>query len=156
MKNVFLKISLILLVLPALFLARPSTAHAEEMTCQEATPVVIDIKPVDTANKINLSSRGLLPVAVFSTADFDASQFSPMMAHLQDASQPMDCSSGLAVRWAYSDANGDGRVDLVFFFKVQDLKINTSTTELMLMAHGDYGTSGELHIMGMDGVVVKP
>jgi hypothetical protein len=45
-------------------------------------------------------------------------------------------------------------VDLVFLFRVQDLTLTSSTTEVMLMSHGMYGGE-EIHIMGMDAVIVK-
>ena len=154
MHSLIRKISIVLLVLPLLFLARPSAVRAQEMTCPTPLPVLVDVKPADAVNVIKLSYRGLLPVAVFSTEDFDASRFMPMMAHLSDATAPMDCSGAAAVRWSYSDVNGDGRVDLVFFFRVQDLAFTTSTTEVMLMSHGTYGGE-EVHIMGTDAVIVK-
>ncbi len=147
------KIWIALLVLPALLLVRPSAVRAEEMSCNPM-PVVVDVKPGDTVNKINLSARGLLPVAVLSTQDFDASSFVPEMAHLNDAAAPMDCSGAEAVRWTYTDVNGDGLTDLVFFFRVQDLPLSPNTTAVMLMAHGTYGGEA-LHIMGTDAVIVK-
>jgi hypothetical protein len=154
MINHFRKLSIAFLVLQALFLASAPAAQAEEMTCPTPLPVVIDVKPADAVNKIKLPSFGILPVAVLSTQEFDARQFMPMMAHLQDATAPMDCSGAEAVRWSYSDVNRDGRVDLVFFFRVQDLTLTASTTEVMLMAHGLYGGE-EVHIMGTDQVIVK-
>jgi hypothetical protein len=147
------RILIALLVLPALLLVRPSAARAEEMTCTPQ-PVTVDVKPVDAVNKINLSSRGMLPVAVLSTLDFDVSLFLPEMAHLNDASAPMDCSGAAAVRWAYTDVNSDGRVDLLFFFRVPDLTLTANTSEVMLMAHGMYSGT-EIHIMGTDAVIVK-
>jgi hypothetical protein len=155
MNTLYRKIVIALLLLQALFMVSPSAVYAQEMTCPTPVDVLIDVKPVGTVNKINLTSRGLLPVAVLGTADFDASLFLPMMAHLQDATAPMDCSGAEAVRWAYSDVNGDGRTDLVFFFRVQDLPLTASTTEVMLMAHGMYGGE-EIHLMGTDAVIVKP
>ncbi len=154
MNTLYRKISIVFLVLPLLFLARPSAARAQEMTCPTPLPVVVDVKPADAVNQIKLTARGLVPVAVLSTADFDASMYMPMMAHLSDAAAPMDCSGAAAVRWSYSDVNGDGLVDLVFFFRVQDLALTTSTTEVMLMSHGMYDGE-EVHIMGMDAVIVR-
>ncbi len=150
MMNHFRKILIVFLALQALFLVRPTAARAEEMSCNPL-PVVIDVKPGDSLNRINLTSRGLLPVAVLSTQDFDASSFVPEMAHLSDATAPMDCSGTEAVRWSYADVNGDGLVDLVFFFPVQKLTLTASTTEVMLMAHSQDG----MHIMGTDAVIVK-
>ncbi len=154
MKRLVSRTILLVLVLQALYLASPSIAHADEMTCTPI-PVVIDVKPGDSLNKINPSAKGLLPVAVLSTGTFDASQFAPEMAHLSDANSGMGCEGAQAVRWNYEDVNGDGLVDLVFFFKVQDLNLTTSTTAVMLMAHGSYGST-TIHIMGTDAVVVKP
>jgi hypothetical protein len=152
MNNFYRKILIAFLVLPALFLASPSSARAED--CPTPVPVVVDVIPGGGVAKINMNSKGLLAVAVLSTADFDASQFLPTMAHLNDATAPMDCSGATAIRWKYTDVNGDGLVDLLFFFRVQDLTLTASTSEVMLMAHGMYGGE-EIHIMGMDAVVVK-
>jgi hypothetical protein len=123
------------------------------MTCPEHTPVMVDIKPGSAENKINLAVRGLLPVAVLSTANFDANLFTPEMAHLSDASLAMTegCSGATAVRWVRTDVNGDSLLDLVFFFQVQDLNLTTSSTATTLMAHGIYGDT-TLHIMGSDSV----
>ena len=145
-----------LLVAGLSFVAR-SSASAEEMTCPEHTPVSIDIKPGDYPNKINLSSRGLVPVAVLASQDFDASLFAPEMARLADANTDMSqgCMGAVAVRRKLDDVNRDGRVDLVFFFLTQDLNFTPDTTAAMFMAHGAY-EGGVSHIMGMDSVVVKP
>jgi hypothetical protein len=130
-------------------------AHAQEMTCPEHTPVVIDIKPGSYPNSINLSANGLLPVAVVATPDFDASLFQPEMAHLSDANTAMDevCSGAMPVRWLISDVNKDGKADLVFFFNIQDLDLTPASTAAVFMAHGSYG-GATLHIMGTDTVKV--
>lgn len=132
-------------------------ARAEEMTCPEHTPVVVDIKPGSYPNSINLSSKGRLPVAVLSTAGFDASLFTPEMAHLSDAGTPMSegCMGATAVRWVREDVNRDGQQDLVFFFRTQELGLTASSSAAMLMAHGTYD-GAVLHIMGSDAVRVVP
>lgn len=147
-----------LMLLAALAIPTWSPASAQEMTCpEEHTPVTIDIRPGRYPNLINLSSRGLVAVAVLTTPDFDASQFIPEMAHLSDAATAMTngCSGAMAVRWIYDDENGDGLTDLVFFFRIQDLDLTPSSTAATLMAHGTYGSS-TIHIMGTDSVLVKP
>ena len=132
-------------------------AYAEDMSCPDHTPVVIDIKPGGYPNSINLSSNGLVPVAVITTADFDATLFNPEMAHLSDANTPMTdgCSGAMPVRWALDDVNRDGKKDIVFFFQTQELNLTASSTAATLMAHGSYG-GATLHIMGTDTVNVKP
>ena len=153
MNKLLVKTMIIVLALQGLFLVSPSAVHAQE-ECPAPLMVEIDVKPVDDANKINLSARGLLPVAVLTTETFDASLFTPEMAHLSDASTAMGCTGAEAVRWAYTDVNGDGRLDLVFFFRVQDLDLSSSTTAVTLMAHGAYD-SATLHIEGTDTVIIK-
>src|SRR5512138_4044912 len=103
MKKLILRILVAVLALPIWFLAGTSTVHAQETTCPEPTPVTIDIKPGDASNRINLSARGLLPVAVLTTRDFDASRFAPEMAHLNDADIAMSagCTGAEAVYWKY-------------------------------------------------------
>ena len=148
-----LRIFATLLLAAQLFLLS-TPARAEEMTCPEHTPVSLDIKPGGYPNTINLSSRGLLPVAVLTTDSFDASLFTPEMAHLSDAASTEEgCMGATYVRWTREDVNGDGRLDLVFFFAIQSLDFTTSTTAATLMAHGSYG-SETLHIMGTDTVKI--
>lgn len=155
MQNLKFKTLFVLLFLQAVYLGSPSTVNAEEMACETHTGVTVDVKPGDAINKVNLSSRGLLPVAVLTTEDFDASLFTAEMAHLSDAGMLMGCGGAEAVRWAHTDVDEDGDIDLVFFFRVQDLNLTLDSTAVMLMAHGAYG-SAMIHIMGMDTVLVKP
>ena len=155
MKNPIFRTLSAALILSGLALARPTVARAADMTCPPPVPVTIDIKPGNVQNRIKLSSHGVLAVAVLTTATFDASQFSPEMAHLNDSNTPMAeaCAGASAVRWSLDDENGDGHPDLVFFFNIQDLNFTLSTTSATLMAHGSY--AGTLtHIEGEDSVYV--
>lgn len=155
MNKTLLLISLVLLLLAAQTLTAWSPVLAEDMTCPDHTPVSVDIKPGSDTNPLNLSSRGVVPVAVLTTLEFDASQFTPEMAHLTDAATAMTtgCSGATAVRWTRTDVNGDRQLDLVFFFKTQDLDLTSTTTAATLMAHGVYGAT-TLHIMGTDSVKI--
>ena len=157
MNKLLLRTTTALLVLSAAFLAKPVVVHADSITCPPPVPVTIDIKPGNAKNTVKLSSRGVLAVAVLSTASFDATQFTPEMAHLNDADSPMadTCAGASAVRWSWDDENGDGKADLVFFFKIQDLNFTLSTKAATLMAHGTYG-GAVIHIEGTDVVNVVP
>lgn len=157
MKKRMLRILMTVLTLPVLFLGTPSVARAADMTCPPPTPVTVDIKPGNSQNRVKLSSHGTLAVAVLTTQDFDATQFTPEMAHLNDANTPMAdaCMGASAQHWSLDDENGDGRLDLVFFFNIQDLNFTLSTTAATLMAHGSYSGT-EIHIEGTDTVNVLP
>jgi hypothetical protein len=145
------------LVLQVLFFDNLSAVRAEEMNCPLPTYVTIDIKPGNSQNRIKLSSHGVLAVAVLTTQDFDASQFTPEMAHLSDASIAMTegCTGAIEQRCSLDDENGDGRLDLVFFFRIQDLNLTLSSTAATLMAHGSF-SSVAMHIVGTDSVQVVP
>ena len=157
MKAIMYQVIVVVLLLGALAFSAWSPAQAQEMACPTHTPVSIDIKPGSYPNRINLSSQGVVPVAVLTTPDFDASQFTPEMAHLTDANNAMTqgCMGALAVRWVLDDVNRDGRSDLVFFFNTQDLDLSMTSTAASLMAHGAYGST-ILHIMGTDSVKIGP
>lgn len=156
MKSILFRgLALVLFASLLLFIAW-SPVHAEEMTCPDHMLVTIDIKPGSYPNSIQLASHGVVPVAVLTTSNFDANQFIPEMAHLYDATitASTSCRGAMAVRWTRDDVNGDGRADLVFFFKTEDLDFTPSSTTASLMAHGSYGTSSQ-HIKGTDSVRIR-
>ncbi len=62
--------------------------------------VQIDVKPGDSTNSINLASQGVISVAIFSAADFDARLVDPTSVRFAGAA---------AVQWSLQDVNGDGR-----------------------------------------------
>lgn len=157
MKKLWFRTLIATIVLQVLFFGNLSVVRADEMTCPPPTYITIDIKPGNTQNKIKLSSQGILAVAVLTTQVFDASQFTPEMAHLSDASIAMTdgCTGAMAQRWSLDDENGDGKLDLVFFFKIQDLNLTLNSTAATLMAHGSYN-SVAIHIVGTDSVKVVP
>lgn len=159
MKNFVMRAFVSLLALQTLFFANPSvTVHAQQEPCPPPTSVTIDIKPGGYPNKINLAAKGVLPVAVLTKQDFDASLFAPEMAHLSDATSATttECAGAMAIRWKYEDVNRDGQLDLIFFFRVQDLNFTSNTTSATLMAHGTYHSTPMFHIVGTDSVQIKP
>lgn len=115
------------------------------------TTVDIDIKPGSDPNPINPGSNGLVPVAILSSDDFNATTVDPDSVMLAGAS--------VAVRGKVSksmvheeDVNGDGLVDLVVQVETtgfDDLGAG-GTVELTGTTFG-----GE-DIVGYDEVVIVP
>lgn len=111
-------------------------------------------------NSINLRSGGRLPVAILSTATFDATTVDPSAATLGDE---MDPDTEVAQRQngtffaTTEDVNEDGRMDLVLHFEIQALvdndDLDMSTTELALRAFLDDECT---NIRGVDAVTVRP
>ncbi len=74
--------------------------------------VEIDIKPGGNPNNINPRSKGVVPVAVLTTGDFDASTIDP---------DTVEFAGAEPVRWKLDDVDDDGDEDILFHFKTQDL-----------------------------------
>lgn len=79
--------------------------------------VAIDILPGSTQNVINLRSRGTVPVAILSTADFDAramvDRTSLTFGATGNEASLASCNN------KGSDVNHDGRLDLICHFYIQ-------------------------------------
>ncbi len=110
------------------------------------TPVDIDIKPGSDVNPVNTKSKGVIPVAVYSTADFDATTIDPdtVVFGPNGAAE----SHGKA---HIEDVNGDGLDDVVFHFKTQDSGIVKGDTEASLTG----ATFDETAIEGIDNIKTK-
>jgi hypothetical protein len=105
--------------------------------------VAIDIKPGSDPNSINLGSKGVVPVAVLTTTEFDASNVDPATVRFADA-EP--------VHWAMEDVDGDGDMDLLFHFKTQELNLTEASTEAALTCTTEDG----IDIQGTDTVKIVP
>jgi len=104
----------------------------------------IDIKPCSYPNSINSKSKGVVPVAVLSTDDFDASSVDPRTVSFAGASP---------VRWTMEDVCPlDGKDDMLFHFKTQELDLTEDSTEAFLTG---YTHAGEF-IWGTDTVNIVP
>ena len=87
--------------------------------------MVIDIKPGDEQNNINLKSNGVVPVAVLTTDEFDAAAIEPATAQFAGAAPE---------HWSLEDVDNDGDEDMIFHFKTQELDLDQESTEATLTA----------------------
>ena len=108
--------------------------------------VEIDIKPGSDPNSINPNSMGLVPVAILTTDDFDATTVDPdtlsFMATLDVAGEP-NC-----VRHGLEDVDGDGDIDLVCKFPQKTTWINCDTTQGAIIGE----TFSGQFIIGFDSI----
>ena len=115
---------------------------ANELECEVCViPVDIDVKPGSCPNPLNLKSKGVLPVAVLGTAEFDVTTIDPGTILLI-----REGCEGVAapIRWSYEDVatpftgelcdchdlNGDGYIDLTLKFDTQELVSNLKLDEV--------------------------
>jgi len=111
--------------------------------------VEVDIKPGSDPNSIKLSNAGVVPVAILTTGDFDASTVEPASVCFGDAEAPSerDCSESHG-RGHLEDADGDGDIDLVLHFETAETGIDFGDTEACLSGETSDGTK----IEGCDSV----
>lgn len=112
--------------------------------------VGIDIMPGTIPNLIKLSSKGTVPVAVFSTATFDAAQIIPKTVTLAGA--PVALNSKKQLMWSLQDVNLDGRRDLLVHFNRNQLnQLIPGSTQAQLL-----GKTNLVDVQGLDSVQVIP
>ncbi len=114
-------------------------------------PVAIDIKPGSCPNPVNVESRGVLPVAIVGSADFDVhdidvasiqlADVAPIRSSLEDVATPVDGDECECTTEA-----GDGITDLVLKFNRADIVqalgevVNGEVLVLTLTGELLYGT----------------
>jgi hypothetical protein len=113
---------------------------------QASIAVEIDIKPCSDPNGIKLKAKGLVPVAVLTDDNFDAMNVDPDTVYFAGA--PL-------VKWTYEDVGydcgeDDGDVDLLMFYKTQELNLSPDSTEADL----DGYTIDGIPIEGVDMVKI--
>jgi hypothetical protein len=124
--------------------------------------VSVDIKPGSCPNSLNVGSRGVLPVAIVGTADFDATTVDPVTVAL-DGVPPLRWSlEDVATPFAGDpfschDFEGDGQFDLSFKFNTQEIAgvigAACSGDEIVLTLTGE--TFDGVPIEGEDAVVIR-
>jgi len=91
-------------------------------------PVSIDIKPGRNPNSINLKSKGVIPVAILTTPEFDASLV---------VADSIRCGPGEAspVHYQLEDVDKDGDLDLILHFKTSETGIETDAIEASITGY---------------------
>ena len=101
-----------------------------------AAAVTVDVKPGSFPNAINPRSRGVIPVAIVSTAGFDATRINPgTLAFGPAGAEP--------VHAVFKDVNADGRTDLLLHFRTQETGLKCSSTSARLTGSTRDGISFE-------------
>jgi hypothetical protein len=109
--------------------------------CECYLKVDVDIKPGSCPNPLNLKSKGVLPVAVLGTEEFDVTTIDPLTILLSRE----EVEEGVGpIRSDYEDVatpfegelcdchdlDGDGYLDLTLKFKTQDLVVELKLDEV--------------------------
>ena len=114
------------------------------------TLVAIDIKPGSDPNSINIGSNGNVPVAILSSADFDATTVDPLTVTL--ASGEVWLKGNGTPMASFSDVDGDGRTDIVVHVATESLLLSDDDAEAVLEGETHDGTA----FTGTDTVRIVP
>ena len=117
---------------------------------EPALPVGIDIKPGSWPNAINLDSKGVIPVAVLSSEDFDAATVDPSTVLLGGVDVAVR-GKGNKLMAHIEDVDGDGLIDLVVQVDTEAASLWTSGTVILTAT-----TYDNQDIIGSDEVVIVP
>lgn len=120
-------------------------AHTE---VDETIRVVIDIKPCDDLAVINLGSQGVIPVAIMTTEDFDATCVDPETVVLAGAGIAVRGKSGRFMAHI-QDVDGDGDLDLLIQVETENLdpaSLQSGTAILTGSTYSGENIEGESYI----------
>ena len=101
-----------------------------------AIEIPIDIKPRSWPNSINLRKQGVIPVAILSTEDFDATTIRTRVARFGPAGAALVHNAP-----HYEDVNLDGILDLLMHFNSDESGIECGADSAELRSSNELGQS---------------
>jgi uncharacterized delta-60 repeat protein len=109
-----------------------------------AIAVSVDVKPGSSRNPVELSSNGVVPVAILTTDGFDATTVDPSSVCFGDAENPVerDCTEAHGTGHV-EDVNGDGRPDLLLHYETTETGIDPGDTTACLSGRTFAGVTAE-------------
>lgn len=99
--------------------------------------VKVDVKPNNENNILNFKSKGVIPVAILSTATFDAANVNPFSIRFNNNEIDVFNRSNI------EDVDGDGRLDMIFHFDTQKSGITPEEKQVCLAGKLKNGESIE-------------
>ena len=109
-------------------------------------PIIVDIKPGSSTNVVNFKNKGVIPVAVLTTSDFDATTLD--VASLRFGPGKAVEAHG---KGHFEDVDNDWDIDLMLHFDTQATGLTNSDPSATLVGK----TQSGLPVSGSDGLNVK-
>jgi hypothetical protein len=121
-------------------------ATASLIGASQPIRVTIDVKPGDEPTTIEPDREGMMPVAILSTAQFDASTVDPRTIRVGPTGTEAE-----PFRSMTDDVNRDGRTDMMALIRVQDLRVKCGDKLIRLSAK----TKAGVDVEGSEAVVLE-
>jgi hypothetical protein len=121
-----------------------SLGYGVRMQGHSINSLLIDIKPMSGTNEINLNSKGVIPVAIFSSNVFDATTINPLSVLFGPDAAEETHGTG-----HFEDVNEDGYIDLMLHFETRETGLICNDTEAVLTGET---TDGQL-FKGVDSII---
>ena len=112
----------------------------------QAIKVSVDVKPGDAKTTIEPNRGGMLPVAILSTAQFDASTVDPASLRVGPTGTEAEI-----FRSMQEDVNRDKRTDLLLLVRLQDMNVKCGDRAIRLTGK----TKGGMEIEGAEAVTTE-
>jgi hypothetical protein len=130
-----------------------------------AKEVPVDIKPGSCPNPLNLVSKGVLPVAILGTADFDVRTIDPKTVRLkgvaplrwsfEDVATPYEPFVGKTDIYHCNTLGPDGNLDLILKFDTQEVAAAIGDFDVVILElRGQLGDANRTEIKGEDSVII--
>ena len=124
--------------------AMPETGTIFRLIFEPAINAVVDIKPGNDENSINFGNdKAIIPVAILTTPDFDATEVDPLSVHFGPNLTGLINSAG-----KIEDVNGDGYNDIVLHFLLGD----TGIPDTCVLVRLDGRTINGMYFFGSDSI----
>ncbi len=135
----------------AIDIAQPgpdNVSGAGKLDCFAAavTQVAVDINPRTDPNAINLRSRGVIPVAILGSEDFDVADVDVTSVEFGPGGATEDHRRG-----HFTDVDKDGDTDLLLHFRTQETGIQCGDTTASLRGR----TLGGQVFTGLDSIRIR-
>jgi hypothetical protein len=113
----------------------PGGFRVARLACEPPIEIPIDVKPGSDPNSINCRNRrGVIPVAILSTEDFDATFVDPTTVRFGPAEASIAHNLGASASLHEEDVDGDGDTDLVLHFRFDETGIECEHDHVELTA----------------------
>jgi len=121
------------------FMPLPLPGYLGQRDALAALPAIeipIDINPGSFPNSVNLRKAGVIPVAVLSTEEFDATTIRTRVARFGPAGAALVHNAP-----HYEDVNSDGLLDLLMHFNADETGIECAAEWAELRSSNEFGLS---------------